>query len=142
MLVTSSTWVYLSDFASVFKPTYLPEDDPSDFSYFFDTSGRRTCYIAPERFYVAGSEIGKRKAGLEFGKRDGRVTEQMDVFALGCVVAELFVEGSPPFTLSQMLRYRSGDYTLEAYLTQIEDEAIRVSEAKSIDWGLMTHLAE
>ena len=33
-----------------FKPTYLPEDNPAEFSYFFDTSRRRTCYIAPERF--------------------------------------------------------------------------------------------
>lgn len=38
----------LSDFAS-FKPTYLPEDNPADYTYFFDTSRRRTCYIAPER---------------------------------------------------------------------------------------------
>ncbi|KAG6806518.1 Serine/threonine-protein kinase, partial [Tephrocybe sp. NHM501043] len=52
ILVTSWNWVYLSDFAS-YKPTYLPLDDPSDFSFYFDTSGRRTCYIAPERFYTA-----------------------------------------------------------------------------------------
>ena len=35
---------------TTFKPTALPEDNPADFSYFFDTSRRRTCYIAPERF--------------------------------------------------------------------------------------------
>jgi len=28
-----------------------PEDNPADFSYFFDSSGRRICYIAPERFF-------------------------------------------------------------------------------------------
>lgn len=48
ILVTSWHWVLLSDFAS-YKPTYLPDDNPSDFSFFFDTSGRRSCYIAPER---------------------------------------------------------------------------------------------
>ena len=26
------------------------QDDPSDFSFFFDTAHRRVCYIAPERF--------------------------------------------------------------------------------------------
>jgi len=49
ILITSWNWILLSDFAS-FKPTYLPEDNPADYTYFFDTSRRRTCYIAPERF--------------------------------------------------------------------------------------------
>lgn len=47
VLVTSWNWLYLADFAS-FKPTYIPSDDPSDFSFFFDTGGRRRCYLAPE----------------------------------------------------------------------------------------------
>lgn len=47
VLITSTNWVYLADFAS-FKPTYIPYDDPSDFSFFFDTGGRRLCYLAPE----------------------------------------------------------------------------------------------
>ena len=49
VMITSWNWVMLTDFAS-FKPTFLPEDNPADFNYFFDTSRRRTCYIAPERF--------------------------------------------------------------------------------------------
>lgn len=48
ILITSWNWVLLSDFAS-FKPTYLPVNNPADFTYFFDTSRRRACYIAPER---------------------------------------------------------------------------------------------
>jgi phosphoinositide-3-kinase regulatory subunit 4 len=48
MLVTSWVWLLLTDFAS-YKPALLPEDNPADFSYFFDTSRRRTCYVAPER---------------------------------------------------------------------------------------------
>jgi hypothetical protein len=48
-MITSWSWVLLTDFAS-FKPIFLPEDNPADFSYFFDTSRRRACYIAPERF--------------------------------------------------------------------------------------------
>ena len=48
MLVTSWAWALLADPAP-YKPTFLPADDPADFSFFFDTGGRRRCYIAPER---------------------------------------------------------------------------------------------
>ena len=43
LLVTSWNWLYLTDFSSCFKPTTLPEDNPAEFSFYFDTSGRRTC---------------------------------------------------------------------------------------------------
>ncbi|EIN14505.1 hypothetical protein PUNSTDRAFT_96429 [Punctularia strigosozonata HHB-11173 SS5] len=132
ILVTSWNWVYVSDFAS-YKPTYLPLDDPSDFSFFFDTSGRRTCYIAPERFYTAqeNPEISARKTRLAMsiddgeGKRDGKVTEAMDCFSVGCVIAELFLEGAPLFTLSQLFKYREGESTVDAALTVIEDDGVR-----------------
>lgn len=51
VLVTSWNWLYLADFAS-FKPTYIPVDDPSDFSFFFHTGGRRRCYLAPEVSFI------------------------------------------------------------------------------------------
>jgi phosphoinositide-3-kinase regulatory subunit 4 len=131
ILVTSWNWVYLADFAS-FKPTFLPLDDPSDFSFFFDTSGRRTCYLAPERFYTAANnpEISAKKSKLALddaeGKRDGKVTEAMDCFSLGCVIAELFLEGAPLFTLSQLFKYREGDYNVDGPLGAIDDEGVRV----------------
>ncbi|KAG6826329.1 hypothetical protein H0H92_000291 [Tricholoma furcatifolium] len=126
ILVTSWNWVYLSDFAS-YKPTYLPLDDPSDFSFFFDTSGRRTCYIAPERFYTASTnpEISAKKSKLAMddaeGKRDGKVTEAMDCFSAGCVIAELFLEGAPLFTLSQLFKYREGEFSVDAHLATIDN---------------------
>lgn len=132
ILVTSSNWIYLSDFAS-YKPTYLPLDDPSDFSFFFDTSGRRTCYIAPERFYTAADnpEVAKKKFMLEAegteGKRDGKVDEAMDCFSAGCVLAELFLEGAPLFTLSQLFKYGEGEYNVDTPLGAIDDEGVRVS---------------
>jgi phosphoinositide-3-kinase regulatory subunit 4 len=133
ILVTSWNWVYLSDFAS-YKPTYLPLDDPSDFSFFFDTSGRRTCYIAPERFYTAANnpEISAKKSKIAMddseGKRDGKVTESMDCFSVGCVIAELFLEGAPLFTLSQLFKYREGEFSVEGHLSAIDDEGVRVSD--------------
>ncbi|GAQ41928.1 hypothetical protein AKAW_01149 [Aspergillus niger] len=114
VLVTSWNWLYLSDFSSSFKPTFLPEDNPADFSFYFDTSGRRTCYLAPERFLVAGEEPGSRE-----------VNWAMDIFSAGCVIAELFLE-SPIFTLSQIYKYRKGEYSPEhGQLSKIEDPEIR-----------------
>ena len=114
ILVTSWNWLYLTDFSSSYKKTYLPEDNPADFSYFFDISGRRTCYLAPERFLGVGEED------------DGRgVTWAMDVFSVGCVIAELFVE-SPIFSLSQLFKYRKGEYDPEiGHLNKIEDGDVR-----------------
>lgn len=114
-LVTSWNWLYLSDFSSSFKPTILPEDNPADFSYFFDTAGRRTCYLAPERFLAAG-EVPDSKA---------QVTWAMDVFSAGCVIAELFLE-TPIFTLSQLYKYRRGEYDpVITHLNRIADKEVR-----------------
>ncbi|EQL36057.1 VPS15 protein kinase [Blastomyces dermatitidis ATCC 26199] len=114
LLVTSWNWLYLSDFSSSFKPTFLPEDNPADFSFYFDTSGRRTCYLAPERFLMAGEEPDSR--GVNWA---------MDIFSAGCVIAELFLE-SPIFTLSQLYKYRKGEYDPEqSHLSKIEDPDVR-----------------
>lgn len=49
ILLTTWGGIYLSDFAP-YKPTYLPIDNPADFAYFFKSSPRQVCNIAPERF--------------------------------------------------------------------------------------------
>ncbi|KAA8523187.1 hypothetical protein F0562_009610 [Nyssa sinensis] len=116
VLVTSWNWLYLADFAS-FKPTYIPHDDPSDFSFFFDTGGRRRCYLAPERFYEHGGEMQVAQ--------DAALRPSMDIFAVGCVIAELFLEGQPLFELSQLLAYRRGQYDPSQHLEKIPDLGIR-----------------
>ncbi|BAU02946.1 hypothetical protein VIGAN_11254300 [Vigna angularis var. angularis] len=116
VLITSSNWLYLADFAS-FKPTYIPYDDPSDFSFFFDTGGRRLCYLAPERFYEHGGEMQVAQ--------DTPLKPYMDIFAVGCVIAELFLEGQPLFELSQLLAYRRGQYDPSQHLEKIPDIGIR-----------------
>ncbi|KAM5546499.1 hypothetical protein ABKV19_002433 [Rosa sericea] len=116
VLVTSWNWLYLADFAS-FKPTYIPYDDPSDFSFFYDTGGRRLCYLAPERFYEHGGEMQVAQ--------DAPLRPSMDIFAVGCVIAELFLEGQPLFELSQLLAYRRGQYDPSQLLEKIPDCGIR-----------------
>lgn len=114
VLVTSWGWVFLTDFASVFKPVYLPEDNPADFSFYYDTSARRTCYLAPERFLAAGE------------KPSGNAVQwNMDIFSLGCVIAELFTE-TPTFTLSQLFRFRKGEYDPALFLlNKVDDDHVR-----------------
>ena len=114
LLVTSWNWLYLTDFSSSFKPTTLPEDNPADFSFYFDTSSRRTCYVAPERF---------TKDSQPDSTSD--LNWAMDMFSAGCVIAEMFLEG-PIFSLSQVFKYRSGEYSPEmAHLHRIEDQDVR-----------------
>ncbi|KAK1598283.1 uncharacterized protein LY79DRAFT_666055 [Colletotrichum navitas] len=114
-LVTSWNWLYLSDFSAPFKPIMLPDDNPGDFSYYFDTSGRRTCYVAPERF-VAADEVNSK---------DAKLTWAMDVFSAGCVIAEMFLE-SPIFTLSQLYKYRKGEYDpVISQISRIPDKDLR-----------------
>lgn len=55
----------LTDLAP-FKPLALPSDDPGKFSYFFDTSEKRICLLAPERFYstTVGSDGGSNDVAV------------------------------------------------------------------------------
>jgi len=136
IMVSSWSWLMLTDFAS-FKPTFLPEDNPADFSYFFDTSRRRTCYIAPERFVSRGvvvesvtssgssqiEEGGDKMEHKEGGGED--LLPAMDMFSVGCCIGELFTDGSPPFDFSQLLAYRAGEFYPVEFLAKIEDKDAR-----------------
>jgi len=115
ILVTSWNWILLSDFAP-FKPVYLPEDNPGSFSFYFDTSQRRTCYLAPERF------LNNMDYTPELNK-DAKVSTQMDIFSMGCAIAEIYLEGTPIFTLSQLYKYKRGEFTPD--LNVIDDLHIR-----------------
>lgn len=105
-LVTSWNWLVLADFAAYTKPTFIPEDNPNQFLFYFDLLDRRVCYLAPERFYDLRGPHPRQSLSDEgrFGGRD-LVTDAMDCFSLGCVVAELYLDGEPLFTLSLLLRY-------------------------------------
>jgi phosphoinositide-3-kinase regulatory subunit 4 len=115
VLVTSWNWLYLSDFSSSFKPVVLPDNLPADFTYYFDTSGRRTCYLAPERFVAEGQET----------PAPTKVTWAMDIFSAGCVIAQMFLE-SEIFNLSQLYSYKQGKYDpVITHLSIIADRDLR-----------------
>ena len=100
-MVKGWNWVLLTDIAS-FKPAILPEDNPGDFNFFFDTSRRCSCYIAPERFLdcrqadqmlskgvlTAVDPHSKRKdhslPDMDFVRhQQGNLTPEMDIFSAG-----------------------------------------------------------
>ncbi|KAF9007713.1 hypothetical protein BDZ89DRAFT_1144434 [Hymenopellis radicata] len=91
---------------------------------------RRLQQQLQQRFYTAANNpaLSAKKSRLmedNEGKRDGKVTESMDCFSVGCVIAELFLEGAPLFTLSQLFKFRESEYSVDSALSNIEDEGIR-----------------
>ena len=117
LMVTSWNWLYLTDFTGSFKPKHLNETNPANFSYYFDQSGRRTCYIAPERFVPKDDLVNDGFVG--------RLTWSMDVFSAGCVIAEMFLE-APIFSLSQLYKYRRGEFDpVISHLSRIPDQGLR-----------------
>lgn len=115
VLISSFLWVSITDFAS-YKPVTLPENNPSDFSYFFDTSRRQCCNMAPERFVgTAPNEANYQQYSEATDQTDSynQLTPQMDLFSLGCVLAELFLEdnaNSSLFDLGQILMFKKNQY--------------------------------
>ncbi|TMW55206.1 hypothetical protein Poli38472_013097 [Pythium oligandrum] len=77
IMVTSWNWVFLTDFAP-FKPTYIPEDDPADYNYYFCAidATRRGCSVAPERFY-GSSTASNASAGAAAGGAGAKGTDAM-----------------------------------------------------------------
>ncbi|KAJ2156874.1 Serine/threonine-protein kinase [Coemansia sp. RSA 552] len=116
VVMTSWNLVYLADFAP-FKPAYLAADDPAEYNFYFDTAGRQSCCVAPERFYESGSDVARRLAqGDEAGLQPA-----MDVFSAGCVIGEMLCDGNPLFSLGRLLQYRRGSESSEAVVGHIRD---------------------
>lgn len=112
VLLTTTNWAILADIACC-KPVMIPTASSVDFSFFFDSSGKRTCCIAPERFYDPGQQCTRE------------ITHKMDIFSLGCTIASFYLEGAPLFNLGQLLEYRRGAYDRPPQLQRIQDDDIR-----------------
>ncbi|KAJ2465321.1 Serine/threonine-protein kinase [Coemansia sp. RSA 2322] len=139
IVVTSWNLAFLADFAP-FKPTYLPADDPAEFNFYFDMASRQCCCIAPERFYDPGSKIAlllatPRDSRGGTSSTNGQLALQpsMDIFSAGCVVAELFLDGNPLFSLSRLLQYRKGAISSDNLVSGIPDAEIA---------GLIQHMIQ
>ena len=99
VMVTSWNWLFLTDLAN-FKPAALPQDDPADFSYFFDSSARRSATSRPS----ASSTAPRRRATISRASSccfHGR-------FLGGLRAPRALRRGRPVFDLPALLRYRRG----------------------------------
>ena len=95
ILLTSNLSVYISDIAP-YKPGYISMDDIGNYTYFFGTNKNDSltgCYFAPERLLDKGENIDTNK------------TFSMDVFSVGLIIAELFLEKNI-FDFPQLLNYK------------------------------------
>jgi len=93
----------------------------SDYYYFFHSAQRRRggFTLAPERLGGGKGEGGREGGGgktallvglegREGGKEGGEeeLRPSMDMFSLGCVLGEMYMDGEGPFDLPGMLEYR------------------------------------
>ena len=49
----------------------------------------------------------------------------MDIFSVGCVIAEMFMDGTPVFDLSALLKYKRGAFDPRDVVKNIADPAVR-----------------
>ena len=115
ILLTSNLSVYLSDIAT-YKPAYISMDDIGNYTYFFGTNksdSLKGCYIAPERLLDKGeTSPGNDK------------THSMDVFSIGVIIAELFLEKNI-FDFPQLLNYKKKNkkfFDIEEILVKIPEK--------------------
>lgn len=197
--LSSWNWVVLLDVLPG-RPTFLAEDDPSDWIYYFQSrdevmggtgtntsgiggigggnaelyiqknqiggagtdgnGGEKRCYLAPERFVKKkkkgdsldapspgdGADLASVKSG-QSGSHDTRastssandvsgeeaLTPAMDIFSLGCVLMELFLNGEPAMDLGDLMEYRQNangiteHSTLPQRLNKIESGNMRAA---------------
>lgn len=143
--ITSWGWVCIVDIGGEagMKPVKMKDYDPSDYTYYFKKGegGNQTdkknlgnqgdggnnknagCYLAPERFYKRGEEEKQ-------GKENEGLTAEMDVFAAGCVIIEMYLNGEKALDLGDLMEYRSKNTlvpSLKQKLNKIESSNIRAA---------------
>lgn len=112
VLVTSYNQLYLTDLVS-YKPTYFKDDDLKHYNHYFgEQDYNQRCYFAPERF--RSRELQLHDESL---RNYNKLEKTMDIFSLGCVIAEIFMDGTVLFDLGKLQQYRKSK---EAFLPKIK----------------------
>ena len=110
ILLGSKLTTFLSDL-SIFKPTYIKNNDIKIFNNLFSKTG--SCYLAPERFLDNEMLDGS----------DNNLDTKMDYFSVGAVIAEIFL-GDNLFDITQIIRYKKDKYDIRKVLKKIKDDKL------------------
>jgi len=113
--------ISFSDF-SPYKPLYIEIDYLGDYNFFFSTGDAKYgCYLAPERFVTSLKDQDKisKEPDISIERKMA-----MDIFSLGCVIAEIFL-GHALFELPKMQAYKRGDIDCNTLLSSIDNLNIR-----------------
>ena len=122
IMLTSNGSLFLTDIAS-YKSAYIPIDNSTVYTYYFGSTNQsvKTCNVAPERFIeknaLSTSDITTNTA-------NSSKTVKMDVFSLGCVIAELLLE-EYLFDYTKLLEYKNGKVDITPTLSKINDVNLR-----------------
>ena len=104
ILVNSKLCVFYSDI-SVYKPAYLLIENLQLYNnIFYCNSVDRACYLAPERFV-------HNLKGLD----NNAITREMDIFSLGVIFAEIFLERQNLFTQNDLMNYKNKKIDLKVF---------------------------
>ena len=87
-----------------YKPTFLKGDDFETYNlYYGEHNNNQRCYLAPERF-LENNEYDPAQKSYNL------LQKSMDIFSLGCVIAEILMDGTPLFDLTRVRMYGNGEY--------------------------------
>lgn len=122
VLLTTWNHAYIADFACCHKPLYI--DDISVFRAYFSTS-ESNCSLAPEKFQPNETTKDLPTKLQELPSEIVLSQQKMDIFSLGCVIAEAFLKTQPLFTYEQLQLYIKGLYEPSEVVKGIKDLQIQ-----------------
>ena len=136
ILLTSYDWLFVTDFLTIedvlcvgetkeginryvnYKPTYVEEESWNLYNMFFgELDNNKKWYIAPERCL-------SREFYIDKTSKNCVVQPSMDVFSVGWIIAEIFLDGKPLFDLARHQLYRRNQFNPKDILRLIRDEEI------------------
>lgn len=106
--------MFISDFAP-YKPTHISSEDIGECQFFF---GDSSC-LAPEKL------VSPEKRSESVTPATLQELQAMDIFSLGCVLAEIFLNGHALFDLAKLQSYKKHLYSPENVLSSIECPQIK-----------------
>ena len=132
ILVNSYNWLSLADISTADKPVLCMDDNLQKYNKFFGhLDNNERCYMAPERW--RSPPMPKNQFDKE---NNGAVTTKpMDIFSLGCVIAEILSkkDAEPLFNLEKINAFRKGKFDPKVAMEDTKENGIPEIELPIID---------